>query len=121
MRTETDSLGPVEVPDDALWGAQTQRAIANFPISGLRQHRVYLWATALVKHAAAQVNVALGLLEPELGEAIAAAAAQIMHGQHLEQFAVDPFQAGAGTSHNMNANEVLANLANERLGGRRGE
>ena len=121
MRIETDSLGPVQVPDDALWGAQTQRAIENFPISGLRQPGVYLWATALVKRAAARVNVALGLLDAERGEAIAAAAAEVMDGRHREQFVVDPFQAGAGTSHNMNANEVLANLANERLGGRRGE
>jgi aspartate ammonia-lyase len=121
MRIETDSLGPVQVPDDALWGAQTQRAIENFPISGLRQPGVYLWATALVKRAAARVNVALGQLDAERGEAIAAAAAEVMDGRHREQFVVDPFQAGAGTSHNMNANEVLANLANERLGGRRGE
>ncbi len=121
MRIETDSLGPVQVPDDALWGAQTQRAIENFPISGLRQPGVYLWATALVKRAAARVNVALGLLDAERGEAIAAAAAEVMDGRHREQFVVDPFLAGAGTSHNMNANEVLANLANERLGGRRGE
>ena len=121
MRIETDSLGPVQVPDDALWGAQTQRAIENFPISGLRQPGVYLWATALVKRAAARVNVALGLLDAERGGAIAAAAEEVMEGHHRAQFVVDPFQAGAGTSHNMNANEVLANLANERLGGRRGE
>ena len=120
MRTETDSLGAVEVPDDALWGAQTQRAVHNFPISGLRQPAVYLCVTAMVKQAAAEVNVDLGQLDPALGEAIAAAAREIVAGRWHEQFVVDPFQAGAGTSHNMNANEVIANLANEALGGARG-
>ncbi len=120
MRTETDSLGAVEVPDDALWGAQTQRAVHNFPISGLRQPAVYLCVTAMVKQAAAEVNVELGQLDPALGEAIAAAAREIVAGRWHEQFVVDPFQAGAGTSHNMNANEVIANLANEALGGARG-
>ena len=121
MRIETDSLGQVEVAESALWGAQTQRAIENFPISGLRQSSSYLWATALVKHAAAQVNMALGQLDEQRGLAIVRAAAEIMAGRHAEQFVVDPFQAGAGTSHNMNANEVIANLANEGLGGRRGD
>mgnify|MGYP005838880869 FL=1 len=120
MRTETDSLGPVEVPDDALWGAQTQRAVHNFPISGLHQPGIYLSVTAMVKQAAAEVNVALGQLDPALGEAIVAAARAIVAGRWHEQFVVDPFQAGAGTSHNMNANEVIANLANEALGGARG-
>jgi fumarate hydratase class II len=120
MRTETDSLGAVEVPDDALWGAQTQRAVHNFPISGLRQPAVYLCVTAMVKQAAAEVNVDLGQLDPALGEPIAAAAREIVAGRWHEQFVVDPFQAGAGTSHNMNANEVIANLANEALGGARG-
>ena len=120
MRTETDSLGPVEVPDDALWGAQTQRAVLNFPISGLRQPGVYISVSAMVKQAAAEVNVALGQLEPDLGQAIAGAARRIVAGRWHEQFVVDPFQAGAGTSHNMNANEVIANLANETLGGKRG-
>ncbi|MFH1085788.1 MAG: aspartate ammonia-lyase [Chloroflexota bacterium] len=121
MRTEKDSLGLVLVPSDALWGAQTQRAVENFPISGLRQPREYLVATAMVKRAAAEVNMALGLLDAARGQAIAAAAAQIMAGRWHEQFVVDPFQAGAGTSHNMNANEVIANLANESLGGVRGQ
>ena len=120
MRTETDSLGPVEVPDDALWGAQTQRAVLNFPISGLRQPGVYISVSAMVKQAAAEVNVALGQLEPDLGQAIAGAARRIVAGRWHEQFVVDPFQAGAGTSHNMNTNEVIANLANETLGGKRG-
>ncbi len=120
MRIETDSLGQVQVPDDALWGAQTQRAIGNYPISGLRQPAAYLWATALVKRAAAQVNRDLGLLDAPLADAIAAAAGEVMAGHYHDQFVVDPFQAGAGTSHNMNVNEVLANLANEALGGQRG-
>ena len=121
MRIERDSLGEVAVPDDALWGAQTQRAVENFPISGLRQPSDYIKASALVKRAAARVNVSLGLLEERSGEAIIAAASEIMAGRWHEQFVVDPFQAGAGTSHNMNTNEVIANLANEALGGKRGQ
>jgi fumarate hydratase class II len=108
------------VSDDALWGAQAERARQNFCISGLRQSAGYIAATALVKRAAAQVNMALGMLDARRGEAIVAAATAIMGGQWHEHFVVDPFQAGAGTSHNMNANEVIANLANESLGGRRG-
>lgn len=120
MRIETDSLGPVQVPDEALWGAQAQRAIENFPISGLKQSRDYVIASALVKCAAAQVNMALGMLDERRGDAIAQAAQEIMAGRWHDHFVVDPFQAGAGTSHNMNANEVIANLANESLGGVRG-
>jgi fumarate hydratase class II len=120
VRTETDSLGPVQVPDEALWGAQAQRAVENFCISGLRQPEAYLIASALVKCAAAQVNMALGMLDERRGEAIVAAAQEIMAGRWHDHFVVDPFQAGAGTSHNMNVNEVIANLANELLGGVRG-
>ncbi|MHB1318587.1 MAG: aspartate ammonia-lyase [Anaerolineae bacterium] len=120
MRTESDSLGPVSVPANALWGAQTQRAIENFAVSGLKQPAVYIEATALVKLAAAEVNMALGMLEPSLGHAIVDAARRIVDGDWHDQFVVDPFQAGAGTSHNMNANEVIANVANEALGGARG-
>ena len=120
MRTETDSLGDVLVPGEALWGAQSQRAIENFDVSGLKQPASYLSATALVKLAAAEVNMALGLLDKEHGQAIAEAAREIVEGRWHDQFVVDPFQAGAGTSHNMNANEVIANLANEKLGGQRG-
>jgi fumarate hydratase, class II len=120
VRTEADSLGQVQVPADALWGAQTERARSNFAISGLRQPLVYIAATALVKRAAAEVNMDLGMLERRLGQAIAAAAGQIVEGAWHDQFVVDPFQAGAGTSHNMNANEVIANVANEALGGTRG-
>ena len=120
MRIERDSLGEVHVPNEALWGAQTQRALVNFPISGLQQPDVYIWASALVKRAAALVNVSLGHLDAAQGAAIAEAAGEIMDGKWRDQFVVDPFQAGAGTSHNMNVNEVIANLANERLGGQRG-
>ncbi|MHB1294955.1 MAG: aspartate ammonia-lyase [Anaerolineae bacterium] len=120
MRIERDSLGPVQVPDAALWGAQTQRAVENFPISGLRQSTAYITSTALVKLAAAEVNLALGQLDERRAQAIAAAAREIVDGRWCEQFVVDPFQAGAGTSHNMNANELIANLANEALGGVRG-
>ena len=120
MRVETDSLGEVQVPDDALWGAQTQRAVENFAISGLGPSRDYIWASALVKCAAAQVNAGLGVLDAQACAAIVEAAEGIMGGRWHEQFVVDPFQAGAGTSHNMNTNEVIANLANESLGGARG-
>lgn len=121
MRVEVDSLGEVRIPDEALWGAQTQRAVENFPVSGLRQPADYIVASALVKRAAAEVNMALGQLDERRGRAIVAAAQEIIEGRWHEHFVVDPFQAGAGTSHNMNTNEVIANLANEFLGGRRGE
>jgi len=121
MRIERDSLGEVRVPDHALWGAQTQRAVENFPISGLRAPSDYISASALVKRAAAEVNMALGLLDERRGQAIVEAASQIMEGRWQEHFVVDVFQAGAGTSHNMNVNEVIANLANEALGGSRGQ
>ncbi len=120
-RTERDSLGEVPVPADALYGAQTARAVENFPISGLRPHRVFIESTAMVKWAAAMANMAIGKLPPEKGNAIAGAAKEIIDGRYHDQFVVDVFQAGAGTSHNMNANEVIANRANELLGGRRGD
>ncbi|MGI8855913.1 MAG: lyase family protein, partial [Thermomicrobiales bacterium] len=121
MRTEHDSLGEVRVPAEALYGAQTARAVENFPISGIRPHHTFIESTAMVKWAAAMANMAIGKLPPEKGSAIVQAAKEIIDGQHHEQFVVDVFQAGAGTSHNMNANEVIANRANELLGGRRGE
>jgi aspartate ammonia-lyase len=120
-RTERDSLGDVPVPVDALYGAQTARAVENFPISGILPHRVFIESTAMVKWAAAMANMAIGKLPAEKGDAIAQAAKEIIGGAHYEQFVVDVFQAGAGTSHNMNANEVIANRANELLGGRRGD
>ena len=118
-RTEHDSLGPVEVPADALYGAQTQRAVENFAVSGQRPHADFVWAAVLVKKAAALANIRTGQLDPVLGQAIVRAADEVLvEGRWWDQFVVDRFQAGAGTSHNMNANEVLANRANELLGGR---
>src|SRR5450631_4248736 len=104
-RTEHDSLGEMQVPTDALYGAQTARAILNFPISGLRPHPLFVWATVAVKNAAATVNKELGELAPDIADAIIAAAGEVLSGQHMDQFVVDVFQAGAGTSHNMNVNE----------------
>lgn len=120
-RVEKDSLGDVRVPATALYGAQTARAIRNFPITGLRPHPTLVRATVLVKRAAAETNRDLGVLDAERANAIIAAADRILGGEYLDQWRVDPIQAGAGTSHNMNTNEVLANLANESLGGKRGE
>ncbi len=121
IRIERDSLGEVRVPADALYGAQTQRAVQNFPISGLRPWRAFIWSMALIKRAAAEVNRDLGLLDPALAGAIIQAASEGMEGKWDDQFVVDPFQAGAGTSHNMNANEVIANRATQLLGGKLGE
>ncbi len=117
FRIERDSLGEVRVPQDALWGAQTQRAVDNFPISGLHPWRAFIWSMALIKRAAADVNGELGLLDPAMAQAISQAGAEVMDGKWDSQFVVDPFQAGAGTSHNMNANEVIANRASQLLGG----
>ncbi len=121
VRIEKDSLGEVRVPRDALWGAQTQRAVENFPISGLRPWRAFIWSMAAIKRAAADVNKDLGLLEADKANAIAQAAGEVMQGKWDNQFVVDPFQAGAGTSHNMNANEVIANRATQILGGQPGK
>ncbi|MBI3158533.1 MAG: aspartate ammonia-lyase [Chloroflexi bacterium] len=121
MRTEKDSLGDVTLPSDALYGAQTQRAIENFPISGLRPWRAFIWAMAVIKRAAADVNAELGLLDGEIAGAISQAADEVIAGKWDAQFAVDPFQAGAGTSQNMNTNEVIANRATQILGGEFGE
>src|SRR6476660_7260299 len=118
-RIERDSLGDVEVPNDALYGAQTARAIRNFPITGLRPHPALVRATVLVKRAAAETNRDLGELDAARADAIIAAADRVLAGEFADQFRVDPIQAGAGTSHNMNTNEVLANVANEALGGKR--
>lgn len=120
-RKEKDSLGVVSVPEEALWGAQTQRAVENFPVSGLKPWRAFVWAMAMVKRAAAEVNGRLGLLDAEKAGAIAQAADEVLSGKWDSQFVVDPFQAGAGTSHNMNTNEVIANRATQLLGGEPGE
>ena len=119
-RIERDPLGEVQVPDSALYGGQTERARQNFPISGLRPVAALVNAIVWVKKAAALTHKETGRLEARLADAIVAAADEILGGEHRDQFVVDPYQAGAGTSHNMNANEVLANRANELLGGKRG-
>jgi fumarate hydratase class II len=126
-RIEKDSLGDVQVPADAYWGAQTQRAILNFPITGLKPYPAFIWSMAMIKRAAAEVNSDLGLFKDrqigdkvisgdEIAEAIMKAADEVIEGKFNDQFVVDPIQAGAGTSHNMNTNEVIANRANEILG-----
>jgi fumarate hydratase class II len=119
-RTERDSMGPVEVPTDAYYGASTMRAVLNFPISGLRFQRRFIQVLGLLKQCAAEVNAELGLLEPRIAEAIARAAAEVAEDRFDDQFVVDIFQTGSGTSTNMNANEVIANRAAELLGGQRG-
>jgi aspartate ammonia-lyase len=121
MRIERDPLGEHAVPDGAYYGIQTVRAVENFPISGLRAPATLVMATVLVKKAAAQANVALSRLDARIGGAINQAADEILGGALADQFIVDVYQAGAGTSHNMNVNEVLANRASEILGGTKGE
>jgi fumarate hydratase class II len=120
VRIEKDSMGEVHVPAEALYGAQTQRARQNFPISGLRPWRAFIWSMAVIKHAAADVNRALQLLDADKAHAIAKAAQEVADGRWDDQFVVDPFQAGAGTSHHMNVNEVIANRATQLLGGKAG-
>lgn len=119
-RIEKDSLGDVRLPADALYGAQTQRAFENFPISGIRFSRRFIQALGLVKQAAARANRDLGLLEADKAEAIIEAAQQVIDGALDDQFVLDIFQTGSGTSTNMNANEVIANVASEALGDERG-
>lgn len=132
FRIEKDSLGEVHVPARALYGAQTQRAVENFPISGLRPWRAFIWSMAVIKRAAAEVNDSLGLFSDrevdgkkftakQLAEAIQQAAQEVMEGKWDAEFVVDPFQAGAGTSHHMNVNEVIANRATQLLGGELGQ
>lgn len=119
-RTERDSLGELAVPAAALYGIQTERARRNFPISQQRPLAPFVVAVIRIKKAAALTHKETGRLDPKLADAIVQAADEVLAGEHRDQFVVDPFQAGAGTSHNMNANEVLANRANELLGGTRG-
>jgi aspartate ammonia-lyase len=120
-RIERDSLGERELPADVYYGIQTARAIENFPISGWKPYPSLVTATIQIKKAAARANSALGSLDKRIATAIESAADEILSGKLRDQFVVDPFQAGAGTSHNMNANEVLANRAIELLGGERGD
>ena len=117
MRIERDSMGEVSVPDDAYYGASTQRAVDNFPISDLRFGRRFVWALGLIKGSAAEMNRSMGNVDAETADAIVAAAEELMDGTFDDQFVVDIFQTGSGTSTNMNANEVLANRATEILGG----
>jgi len=121
QRIDHDSLGEIKVPAEAYWGAQTQRAVENFQISTLRLQPAFIRAQAILKRACAKANVELGQLDPIIGQAIAKATDEILAGKYLDQFVVDVYQAGAGTSQNMNANEVIANRAIEILGGRRGD
>ena len=116
FRIEKDSMGELKVPKDALWGAQTQRAVDNFPISGIPMPRQFIAALGLVKWAAAGANAELGLMKSELAAAIQSAALEVAEGRHDEHFPIDVFQTGSGTSSNMNANEVIAHLATARKG-----
>ena len=121
FRTEKDPLGPLEVPADALYGVQTMRARQNFPISGLKPLWPFVQSQVWIKKSAALTHKETGRLDAKMADAIVAAADEVLARKHDEHFVVDPYQAGAGTSHNMNVNEVLANRANELLGGKRGE
>ncbi|MCB0331887.1 MAG: class II fumarate hydratase [Bdellovibrionales bacterium] len=121
MRIERDSMGEMEVPENALYGASTQRAVLNFPVSDLRFSRKFIAALGLIKLAAAKANSALGLLDEDKAKVIMQAAQEVIEGKHDEHFVVDIFQTGSGTSSNMNTNEVIANRAIEILGGERGD
>src|SRR2546427_386371 len=120
MRIERDSMGEMQVPVDAYYGASTQRAVLNFPISGLRFPRQFIRALGQIKQAAAQTNAALETIDPQVAEAIERAAQEVIDGKLDSHFVLDIFQTGSGTSTNMNANEVIANRASELLGGSRG-
>ncbi len=121
FRIEKDSMGDMRVPENAYWGAETQRAVENFPISGIRFPRQFIRALALIKTASAWANMELGVLDRRLGESILKAAGEVLEGKLDEHFVLDIFQTGSGTSTNMNANEVIAHRANELLGGKVGE
>lgn len=116
FRNEKDSLGIINIPQNAYWGVHAQRALNNFPISGLKPDTTYIYSTVIIKKAAAKVNRSLSSLEDNKFQAILKACDEILAGKFIDQFVVDPYQAGTGTSHNMNANEVIANRANEILG-----
>jgi fumarate hydratase class II len=120
-RSETDSFGEIEVSSEHLWGAQTQRSLENFPIGEERMPRAIIHALGLVKQAAAATNAELGLLPPRIADAVAAAAKEVAAGAYDDEFPLKVWQTGSGTQTNMNVNEVIANLANERLGGKRGD
>src|SRR5438477_4676345 len=119
-RTEKDSLGEIKLPAEAYYGVQTQRAVHNFPVSGIKAYPVMVESFVIIKKAAAMTNAELGILDKKIAGAIIKASDEVLSGKHREHFVVDVYQAGAGTSHNMNINEVLANRANEILGAKRG-
>ena len=119
-REEKDTMGSVKIPEDAYYGSQTQRAADNFPISGITFPAMFIQSLALMKKCAARVNSALGLLDSKLAEAISQAAQEASEGKHNDQFVIDIFQTGSGTSTNMNMNEVIASRANEILTGKKG-
>lgn len=121
MRTERDFLGEMELPDDVYYGVQTKRAVHNFPITGQKLNRDFIIALAIIKKAAAKANIKIGQLPTDIGAAIVQASDEIIAGKWHEQFVVDCIQGGAGTSMNMNVNEVVANLAVEKLGGNKGD
>src|ERR1041385_5889277 len=121
FRTEADSMGQMQVPTDAYYGAQTARAVENFPISDLRFPRRFIRAVGLIKKHAAVANASLGLLPKNISESIQKAAQEVIEGKLDSQFVVDIFQTGSGTSTNMNTNEVVANRASEISGGKRGD
>lgn len=120
-RIEKDSMGPLDVPADAYYGVQTQRAVTNFPISGWPLPPRLIHAMGRIKRAAARTNLELGLIDAKVADAIIAAATEVVDGKLDAQFPVDIFQTGSGTSTNMNTNEVIASRANEILGGKRGD
>ena len=120
MRKEKDSMGSVQVPDDAYYGAQTQRAVENFPISGITLSKSMIQALGIIKRSAAMVNHQLGILDEERKDAISQAADEVINGKFDNQFPIDIFQTGSGTSSNMNCNEIIANRASELMGGKLG-
>ena len=115
-RTESDTMGQMEVPESALWGASTQRAVLNFPVSGFRMARSFIRALGFIKAGAAEANLELGVIDEKMKNAIVDAALAVAEGDYDDHFPVDVFQTGSGTSTNMNANEVIANLASKSLG-----
>ena len=120
-RIEKDSIGPKEIPANVYYGVQTARAVENYPISGMRAHPTLIRAIAMIKRAAAEANKELGLLDAKVADAIITAAQEVIDGKWDREFVVDVFQAGAGVSFHMNSNEVIANRAEEILGGHLGE
>ena len=120
-RVEKDSLGEMKVPQNAYYGAQTQRAVENFQISNLRFSNHFIQSLAIIKKSSAKVNTQLGLLDKDIAEVIISVAEEIINGNYLSEFVIDIFQTGSGTSTNMNMNEVISNIAIEKTGGKKGD